>query len=477
MNIVVRSITTSYTLNKATTILPLRSLVNRAVRLNRCSSRNPNPLQLVALAAAQRRQISFQSITGGLFDMSADRRRPTWSPFETVKMNTLRSILQNQVNNIDRAQLLVNNVVMPIPPGKAFIQHLKISRKEDLVLEGMTADQCKGTFRAEWVQDQRMKLPKEAPAERIILYVHGGAYIVGSPGTHRFLTWRVSKHSQARVLAVDYRLAPKHIFPLALQDVLSAYSFLINPPLSTQHKYRPDQIVFMGDSAGGGLVWSAMLYIRDHPDEFPMPAGVAGIAPWLDLTHSMPSFLDNGKWDYLPSETKDPKHVNKDRKFPYVKSNADLPNPYVSPLYAKEEPTKPICPMLIQIGEVERLRDENLYWAMERFKNSPVRLEVYEDMVHVYHLFVTSKSIAGRSYQHLGNFVREVTSGKPFEIGTRSIMIRNQRPAYPVEKLEDPLKYVRDGLEKKGQTLEDVAKWLDEADSTRKKGESPVVGG
>ena len=89
-------------------------------------------------------------------------------------------------------------------------------------------------------------------------------------------------------LAIDYRLAPQHLYPLALHDVLSTYSCLLNPPKGdwSAHKYQPEQIVFMGDSAGGGLAFAAVLYIRDHPDQFPMPAGEAcGLVSWVGGWH------------------------------------------------------------------------------------------------------------------------------------------------------------------------------------------------
>ncbi|TPX33701.1 hypothetical protein SmJEL517_g03446 [Synchytrium microbalum] len=416
-------------------------------------------------------------------------KRPTWSPLyvsvivvivvicernclshgvfgsdeREMKVKTFRNAMKLGVDRLDLLQPVNEKFINPLPPGRAWVEHTTIPRLSHLILDGMTPDQATGTIRAEWVQDARLKQSKHQPAERVILYIHGGAYVVGSPASHRPITWRMSKHAQARIFAPRYRLAPKHVFPLALQDVLCAYLYLVDPPSPVNYRYAPEQIVFMGDSAGGGLAWAAMLYIRDHAGKFPMPAGICGIAPWLDLTHLMPSFLDNGKWDYLPTRTKDPKHTNKDRLFPYVKHNDDMPNPYVSPLYAKEDPNVPICPVLIQIGEAERLRDESIYWAFERFKNSPVRLEMMEDQVHVYHLFESSKSIAGKSYQRFGEFIREVTSlkGRPFVVGDRAVLIRNQRPAYPIESLKDPLRFVREGLERRGQRLEDVGRWLD----------------
>ena len=139
----------------------------------------------------------------------------------------------------------------------------------------------------------------------------------------------------------------------------------------------------MGDSAGGNLAITTMLYIRDHIESFKgMPAGIGLLSGWLDLTHALPSYVANGSTDFLPLQSKDKKYINENRNHYYCKSNAELPLPYVSPLYAAEDLSRPICPIFMQVGSQERLRDENIVFASTVFANSPVQVEIYEGQVN-----------------------------------------------------------------------------------------------
>jgi monoterpene epsilon-lactone hydrolase len=106
--------------------------------------------------------------------------------------------------------------------------------------------------------------------------VHGGAYCVMSPKTHRMITWRIAKYLDCIVLSIDYRLAPQHVFPASLIDTISAYKYLLV-------RYRADQISFMGDSAGGNLVIAAMLYCRDQL--IPLPNSVVAFSPHVSFSH------------------------------------------------------------------------------------------------------------------------------------------------------------------------------------------------
>ncbi|KAI9344282.1 Alpha/Beta hydrolase protein [Obelidium mucronatum] len=290
----------------------------------------------------------------------------------------------------------------------------------------MAPPDAAGLIRAEWVSFPA-DAADAADAERVILFVHGGAYCLCSRKTHRWASWKLAKDARCRVLVFDYRLAPEHVFPLALHDCISAYSFLINPPpYSGLKKYDPKNVVVMGDSAGGGLALAMMLWIRDHgsgslaaqqqnqsSDAFDasylkMPAGVGLLSPWLDLTQSMPSFRINGKYDYLPDKTKD-KILNENRSHYYVKDNSFLKNPLVSPYWATESETQPLPPILVQIGEYERLRDENLAFATKRFTTTPLQLEMYDAMIHVFQIFNMVYPLSDLAMQRLAAFAIRVT--------------------------------------------------------------------
>lgn len=135
--------------------------------------------------------------------------------------------------------------------------------------------------------------------DRVMFYVHGGGYFWGSINTHRYQLIRYARKIKGRVFAVNYRKAPQYPWPAPLQDVIAAYLYLIRPPPDAVHKAVPaSKIVFAGDSAGGGLCVSVLTILRDMG--LPMPAGCVLISPWVDLTHSFPSVMQNTETDIIP---------------------------------------------------------------------------------------------------------------------------------------------------------------------------------
>lgn len=152
-------------------------------------------------------------------------------------------------------------------------------------------------LKAEWIEmrkdhDARKQL-NITKGDRIMLYVHGGAYFFGSVDEHRYQMQRHARKLKARVLAPKYRLAPQYPFPCGLQDCLAAYLYLLD------QKHDPSTIVLAGDSAGGGMVLSMLVVLRDQG--IALPAGAILISPWVDLTHSFPSLAGDDKLDYIPS--------------------------------------------------------------------------------------------------------------------------------------------------------------------------------
>jgi len=126
---------------------------------------------------------------------------------------------------------------------------------------------------------------------RIMLYIHGGAYFFGSVDTHRYMLQRHARKLKGRVFAPDYRLSPQYPFPCGLQDSLAAYLWLLKT-------YDPSEIIIAGDSAGGGTALSMLVIMRDQG--IPLPAGAILISPWVDLTHSFPSIMEDNPGDYIP---------------------------------------------------------------------------------------------------------------------------------------------------------------------------------
>ncbi|KAF1349660.1 hypothetical protein BDV97DRAFT_352115 [Delphinella strobiligena] len=151
-------------------------------------------------------------------------------------------------------------------------------------------------FTAEWIEMKsdlnERKAQGKLKSERIILYVHGGAYYFGSTGEHRYQMQRHARKLKARLLAPKYRLAPQFPFPCGLHDCIASYLYLIQD-------HDPNTVLLGGDSAGGGMVLAMLCTLRDQG--LPLPAGAILLSPWVDLTHSFPSVAGDGALDYIPA--------------------------------------------------------------------------------------------------------------------------------------------------------------------------------
>ncbi|KAJ3205565.1 hypothetical protein HDU67_008773 [Dinochytrium kinnereticum] len=362
---------------------------------------------------------------------------PKWSTQMSIAVPIYRTALHRTRHSIKRTRSLLT--ILPTPtPENVRIDPVSIPRREDIVLSGMSPEEARGSVPGEWVTfhprgaaaapppPSTASIPPtrspspETDSERVILFLHGGAFIMGSPASHRCLTAKFAELAGAKVLAVDYRLAPEHPFPLPLHCCISAYLSLVDPRPSAAlgsvkkptKRYRPDQIFLVGDSAGGGLSIALSLWLRDNG--YAPPGGIVAMAPWVDLTHSQPSFHLNGAMDYLPDSVTDPEHIVPGvRSHAYTRADTENVNPYVSPLFGSDEPMKGVAdarlpPTLIQVGERERLRDEGIMLAARSFSRSPIRLEVYKDMVHVFQTF--GDPVAEIALRRAGEFIRSLSS-------------------------------------------------------------------
>src|SRR5215469_6669852 len=166
---------------------------------------------------------------------------------------------------IERIKSQPQNPNAPLAQRRAGMEKISERVPLDVICEKVSA----GGVAAEWIS------APGATADRVILYLHGGGYVVGSINTHRAMVSRIARASDARALLIDYRLAPEHPFPAAVDDVLASYRWLL------AQGYKPGRIVIAGDSAGGGLAIAALLAIREA--KLPLPAGAVPISPWTDL--------------------------------------------------------------------------------------------------------------------------------------------------------------------------------------------------
>lgn len=246
-----------------------------------------------------------------------------------------------------------------------------------------------GSVQAEWI------VPPNAAADRVILYLHGGGYVMGSINTHRAMIARIARASQARALALDYRLAPEHPFPAAVEDATAAYRWLL------AQGYKPARIVIAGDSAGGGLVLAALLALRDA--NVPLPACAVPISPWTDMEGTGASMKTNASKDPMVAPSGGSGGLFNMAKA-YV-GDADPKNPLASPLHADYHG---LPPLLIQVGETETLLDDSTRVA-EKAKAAgvTVELEVWDEMIHVWHVFAKILPEGQQAIDRIGQFVLE----------------------------------------------------------------------
>ncbi|OGW34113.1 MAG: hypothetical protein A2X58_11335 [Nitrospirae bacterium GWC2_56_14] len=240
-----------------------------------------------------------------------------------------------------------------------------------------------GGVAAEWIH------PQEAPREKVLFYLHGGAYVMGSCNTHRNMAAHMARACGMRALLLDYRLAPEHPFPAALDDAVAAYHWLLCNLISAEN------IVIAGDSAGGGLALATLVSLRDGG--YPLPAAGVCLTPWTDLA---------GTAESLETRVKaDPKLTLQDL-VPgrhYVGEN-DPCHPLISPLYAD---LRGLPPLLIHGAGDDMLLDDAVRVA-ERAKAAgvDVTLEVWKRMWHVFHRHAPKLPEARRAVESIGTFAR-----------------------------------------------------------------------
>src|SRR5947209_3376185 len=226
--------------------------------------------------------------------------------------------------------------------------------------------------------------------DRHLLFLHGGGFVTGSSSLYRHLTWRFADAVRGTVLSVDYRLAPEHPFPAALDDAVAAYRWLLADGADHRH------VAVMGDSAGGNLAFGMLLKARD--EGLPLPAAAVGLSPWLDLTLESPSLKRNADADPMLNASEAPKLVD------FYLDGADPRSPYASPLYG--DPTG-LPPTLIQVGSDEILHDEAVRMAEKlRAAGCDVELEVWPRMPHVWHLFASIMPEARQAIARIGTFLQ-----------------------------------------------------------------------
>ena len=229
--------------------------------------------------------------------------------------------------------------------------------------------------------------------ERKILFLHGGAYVAGSPNLYRHISWRFADAAKAQFIAIEYRLAPEHPFPAALDDAHAAWSALLSEGANPAH------CAIMGDSAGGGLTLALALKLRDA--EQPLPGALVAISPWTDLAITGSSAQPPAADPMLHSEDLAEYAAR------YL-AGTDPRDPYASPLYGDP---RGLPPTLLQVGSDEILRDDSVRMAQKmREAGCNVTLEIWARMPHVWHAFAPMMPEAGRGIARVGAFIQQWTA-------------------------------------------------------------------
>ncbi len=227
-------------------------------------------------------------------------------------------------------------------------------------------------------------------ADAAILYLHGGGYVVGSINSHRAHVARLSAACGTRGLAVDYRLAPEHPHPAAVEDAVAAYRWLLGRGLA------PRRIVVAGDSAGGGLTVATLLALRDAGH--PLPACGVCISPWTDLTCSSGSMTTRAAVDPMVKPD-----VLRRMAAAYL-GGGDARTPLASPNFAQ---LRGLPPLLVHVGTAETLLDDSTTLAeLARAAGVDITLGVWEEMIHVWHCFAPLLPEADQAIAQIGEYVR-----------------------------------------------------------------------
>lgn len=234
-------------------------------------------------------------------------------------------------------------------------------------------------------------VPAGAVAGRVMLYLHGGAYTAGSPRSHRPMVARLAEAARTVAVAADYRLGPEHRFPAAVEDSVAVYRALLAGGA------EPGQVVVAGDSAGGGLALALALALKR--EGLPQPAGIFVISPWADLTQSGASY--GAKADTDPMISK----AGLDLNARAYLGGLDARDPLASPVFGDFDG---VAPVLIQTGSEEALLSDSLTLAdVLAHARVEVRLEVWPEMIHVFHAWSGGLQAARRAIRLAGAWMDE----------------------------------------------------------------------
>jgi epsilon-lactone hydrolase len=235
-------------------------------------------------------------------------------------------------------------------------------------------------------------IPPGPPRSEVLLWFHGGGFGMGSSATARGMVSYLAAMTGARGAVLEYRLAPEHPYPAALEDAQAAYDWLL-----AKQGVEPTKLVMGGDSSGGGLVVATLATLRDAG--YPMPAGALCFSPWVDLSLSASSLASNAATD--PQVTR----AGLEEMASRYLGEVDARSPRVSPLFGD---LAGLPPLLIQVGGAEALLDDSLRLARAaRAAGCEVVVEQWPDMIHVWQAFAPGLADGTAALQHAAGWLTE----------------------------------------------------------------------
>lgn len=280
-----------------------------------------------------------------------------------------------------RANRLPPGTTVSVAKRRAAMEAVAFRVAPEIEVESVTA----GGLQAEWLRAPQI------PGPHAVLYLHGGGYVMGSCNTHRALCGAISRAAGAAVLLPEYRLAPEAAFPAAVDDAVASYQWLLD------QGHVPAQLAIAGDSAGGGLTAATLIALRDR--SLPMPAAAVCISPWSDLTCSAGTYRTRAEADPMiaPADIVE--------MAAHYLQGADPESPLASPNFGD---LRALPPLLIHVGEDEVLLDDAMQ-LHERATAAGVAstLEVWDDMIHVWHAFHPLLAQGREGVARVGSFLRE----------------------------------------------------------------------
>ena len=247
--------------------------------------------------------------------------------------------------------------------------------------------------KAEWINAPAEWFNMPEPGEEpVIMYLHGGGYIMGSVENYHYMTSKLSAVAGTKVLLLDYRLAPENKFPSALEDSITAYKYLLS------QGYKSKNIILVGDSAGGGLLLATLLKMRSLG--LKMPVTAVCVSPLTDLAQTGKSIQTNAEFDPFVSY-----ELIKFCADCYVGEDGDRCDPFASPFYAD---LSGLPPMLMMVGSKEVLLDDSVRFARKaEFFGVDAQLVIAQEMIHAWSIFANVLPEGQQAINYIGEYIHK----------------------------------------------------------------------